>query len=160
MQLSPHCLLPTRSVNDPSTLALSFQRSFHIQQEIMLSRTLLSRASTRLVAKSCLSTEASAAAVATVNLNFCLPHLALYENASVHSVILPGLSGEYGITANHVPYVAQLKAGVVQILHDETSPPEKYFVAGGYSLTHENSTTVRSTKAITPSLEVKCVNSR
>lgn len=117
----------------------------------MLSRTLLSRASTRLVAKSCLSTEAAAAAAtATVNLNFCLPHLALYENASVHSVILPGLSGEYGITANHVPYVAQLKAGVVQILHDETSPPEKYFVAGGYALTHENSTTVRSTEDLSP----------
>ena len=27
----------------------------------------------------------------------------------MHSVILPGSSGEYGITANHVPYVAQLE---------------------------------------------------
>jgi hypothetical protein len=120
----------------------------------MWSRTLLSRAAAAAAKSSSSSSaaaatrrtlsDASAAAPSAVNLNFCLPHAALYENASVHSIILPGLSGEYGITANHVPYVAQLKAGVVQILHDETSPPEKYFVPGGYALTHDNSTTVRS----------------
>lgn len=46
--------------------------------------------------------------------------------------------------AGHVPYVAQLKPGVLQILHeDASSDPEKYFVAGGYALTHPDSTTVR-----------------
>jgi len=81
-----------------------------------------------------------------VKLNFSVPHESLYEDVEVHSVILPGQAGEYGITANHVPYVAQLKPGVVQILHEETSnnEPEKYFVPGGYALTHENSTTVRA----------------
>jgi F0F1-type ATP synthase epsilon subunit len=117
----------------------------------MWSRTLLSRAAAaaakpQLGATRRALSDAAAAAAASVNLNFCLPHAALYDNASVHSVILPGLSGEYGITANHVPYVAQLKAGVVQILHDETSPPEKYFVPGGYALTHDNSTTVRDVR--------------
>ena len=39
--------------------------------------------------------------------------------------------------------MAQLKPGVLQILHEEgTTKPEKYFVAGGYALTHSNSTTV------------------
>ena len=52
--------------------------------------------------------------------------------------------GEYGVGAGHVPYVAQLKPGVLQILHeDASSDPEKYFVAGGYALTHPDSTTVR-----------------
>ena len=52
--------------------------------------------------------------------------------------------GEYGVGAGHVPYVAQLKPGVLQILHEEGSAdPEKYFVAGGYALTHPDSTTVR-----------------
>lgn len=100
----------------------------------------------RFMAVRNMSTEAAAAGTATatkVKLNLCLPHEALYKGAEVYSVILPGVSGEYGITANHVPYVAQLKAGVVQILHEENTPePEKYFVPGGYALTHEDSTTV------------------
>jgi hypothetical protein len=52
--------------------------------------------------------------------------------------------GEYGVSAGHVAYAAQLKPGVVQVLHEEGSTePEKYFVAGGYALTHPDSTTVR-----------------
>ena len=84
-----------------------------------------------------------AAAVNAVKLNFNVPHETIYDGAEVYSVILPGAAGEYGVTANHVPYVAQLKAGVLQILHEEnTGEPEKYFVAGGYALTHPDSTTV------------------
>jgi F-type H+-transporting ATPase subunit delta len=88
---------------------------------------------------------AAAAATAThVKLSFTLPHETIYDGAQVHSVIVPGSAGEYGVTANHVPYVAQLKPGVLQILHEENTPePEKYFVPGGYALTHEDSTTVR-----------------
>lgn len=110
-----------------------------------LSPTMLSRASfsiTRRVAPRLMSTEAAAAVA--VKLNFSLPHESIYNGVDVHSVILPGSAGEYGITANHVPYVAQLKPGVVQILHEEgTSEPEKYFVPGGFALTHEDSSTVR-----------------
>jgi F-type H+-transporting ATPase subunit delta len=86
-----------------------------------------------------------AAASTMVKLNFSVPHETIYKAASVYSVIIPGVEGEYGVTANHVPYVAQLKPGVLQILHEEnTSESEKYFVAGGYALTHPDSTTVRS----------------
>ena len=50
--------------------------------------------------------------------------------------------GEYGVGAGHVPYAAQLKPGVLTITHEEGSgEPEKYFVAGGYALTHPDSTT-------------------
>lgn len=45
------------------------------------------------------------------------------------------------MTADHVPVVAQLKPGVLQILHKGSSEVEKYFVAGGFSITHENSVT-------------------
>ena len=90
------------------------------------------------------ASEASAEAT-SVTLNFSLPHESIYNNASVFQVIIPGVEGEYGVTPNHVPYVAQLKPGVLQIIHDEGSAAdaEKYFVAGGYALTHENSVTVR-----------------
>ncbi len=117
----------------------------------MLSRTVASRvlrsspSSSALLLRSFSSPATSSHAEATsVTLNFCLPHETIYKGAQVFSVILPGSEGEYGISVNHVPYVAQLKAGVVQIIHSETgSDVEKYFVPGGYALSHPNSVTVR-----------------
>ena len=99
----------------------------------------------RRVAARSMSTEAAAATSSMVTLNFSVPHETIYQNASVYSVIIPGVEGEYGVTGGHVAYVAQLKPGVLQILHEENqAEPEKYFVCGGYSLTHSDSTTVRS----------------
>lgn len=88
-----------------------------------------------------MSSEA-AAAPTKMTLNFCLPHETIYHGAQVSQVIIPGIDGEYGVTVNHVPTVAQLKPGVLQILHED-GEPEKYFVAGGFALTHANSVTVR-----------------
>merc|ERR1719157_394407 len=102
----------------------------------MLSRT--AQQLTRRVAARAFSSEA---APTGMTLNFALPHETIYNGASVAQVILPGVEGEYGVTANHVAYVAQLKPGVLKILHEEGggAEPEKYFVAGGYALTHPNS---------------------
>ena len=77
-----------------------------------------------------------------MTLNFNLPHETIYKGAKVNQVIVPGAAGEYGVTADHVPLVAQLKPGVLQILHEGVAEPEKYFVAGGFSVTHANSITV------------------
>jgi F0F1-type ATP synthase epsilon subunit len=106
-------------------------------------RSTLINVARRMTVRS-LSAEAAASASNTVKLNFTLPHEKIYVNAAVHSVIIPGSAGEYGVTANHVPYVAELKPGVLQILHEEnSSEPEKYFVPGGFALTHADSSTVR-----------------
>lgn len=108
---------------------------------MMLSRTALSSIARRVTAVRSMSE--AAAAGSSVKLNFSLPYEKIYDGTAVHSVIIPGSAGEYGVTANHVPYVAQLKPGVLQILHEENSnEPEKYFVAGGYALTHADSSTV------------------
>lgn len=104
----------------------------------MLPRTshFLRRAACRAAS---MSTEASPT---KMTLNFSLPHETIYSGAEVSQIILPGEAGEYGVTVNHVPIVSQLQPGVLQILHEEgSSEPEKYFVAGGYALTHENSVT-------------------
>jgi F-type H+-transporting ATPase subunit delta len=90
-----------------------------------------------------LSTAADGSESAKMVLNFCLPHETIYRDAEVSQVILPGVDGEYGVTVNHVPTVSQLKPGVVQVLF-KTGEPEKYFIAGGFALTHPNSVTVRS----------------
>ncbi|GAB5031844.1 atp synthase subunit delta [Nannochloropsis oceanica] len=74
-------------------------------------------------------------------LNFSLPAASIYRNKPVASVVIPGLAGEYGVTKNHSPVIAELKAGVVQIVHEPGQAPEKYFVSGGFALTHANSVT-------------------
>ena len=63
--------------------------------------------------------EAAAAAVApsTMTINFCAPHLPIYTNKTVDKVILPGESGEYGVTVGHSPIISQLKPGVVSVVH-------------------------------------------
>merc|ERR1711906_33447 len=76
----------------------------------------------------------------TMKLNFNLPHDTLYNAVDVKSVIVPGSAGEYEVTAEHVPIVAQLKAGALTIKRED-GEDEKYFVPGGFSLTHEGSTT-------------------
>mmetsp|Transcript_19673 Transcript_19673/g.25346 ORF Transcript_19673/g.25346 Transcript_19673/m.25346 type:complete len:165 (+) Transcript_19673:107-601(+) len=103
---------------------------------------MLSRASTQLIRRVATRTMSSeVAAPSTITLNFALPHETIYSAAAVHRVIIPGVEGEYGVGPGHVPVVAQLKPGVLQVLHEEGSDAEKYFVAGGYAMTHGNSTT-------------------
>lgn len=36
-------------------------------------------------------------------------------------VIIPGSAGEYGVTAGHSPVVAELKPGVMQVIHEPVS---------------------------------------
>jgi F-type H+-transporting ATPase subunit delta len=95
-----------------------------------------------LAAARTFSSEATADAT-SVTLNLSVPYESIYKGTAVDSVIIPGTEGEYGITAGHVPYVAQMKPGVLQVLF-EGAEPEKYFVAGGYAVTHANSVTVSS----------------
>lgn len=107
--------------------------------------TMLSRTASTLLRRSAarhMSTEAASASK-SMTLNFSLPHETLYSGASVASVIIPGVEGEYGVTMDHVPIVSQLKPGVLQILHED-GETEKYFVSGGFALTHPNSVTVRA----------------
>lgn len=53
-------------------------------------------------------------------------------------MLLPGAEGYFGVKANHVPIIAQLKPGVIE-LHDGTDVT-KYFVSGGFAFVHPNST--------------------
>jgi F-type H+-transporting ATPase subunit delta len=104
-----------------------------------VAKTILSR-TTRGVAARSFSSEATEAAT-SVSLNLSVPYESIYNGAKVESVIIPGTEGEYGVSANHVPYVAQMKPGILTVMFDATES-EKYFVAGGYAVTHANSVTV------------------
>jgi F-type H+-transporting ATPase subunit delta len=106
----------------------------------------LRRAATTHLRRTFSSSEAAPAS-GLMKLNFNLPQETLYDAAPVKSVVVPGAMGEYEVTADHVPIVAELKAGMLTINH-EGGESEKYFVAGGFSLTHEGSTTVSSSGGV------------
>ena len=77
-----------------------------------------------------------------VTLNFACPHEPIHAGTEVDMVIIPGVAGEYGMTAGHTPIVSELKPGVVQIFHDkDDKEPEQYFISGGFSCSHPNSVT-------------------
>lgn len=108
----------------------------------LVARRLATVARTAKLASRTFSSEATAEGATAVTLNLSVPYEAIYNGASVEQVIIPGTAGEYGVTVNHVPYVSQMKPGVLQVFFEGTNEPEKYFVAGGYAVTHENSLTV------------------
>ena len=56
-------------------------------------------------------------AAANVVFNLNTPHAPIMVNKTIQSVVLPGETGEYGITAGHSPLISQLKPGVVAITH-------------------------------------------
>lgn len=59
----------------------------------------------------------SEAADGNLQLSFSAPHTVFYFEQGVEAVTLPGVSGEYGVTAGHSPLAEQLKPGVVSITH-------------------------------------------
>lgn len=108
---------------------------------------LIRRATARTIAASnstlyrSFADEAVVGLTGRMKLNFNLPQLTLYDSADVFSVVAPGAMGEFEVTANHVPIVAELKAGLLTIKHGE-GIDERYFIPGGFSLTHAGSVTV------------------
>eukprot|EP00607_Mallomonas_marina_P001501 CAMPEP_0182427686 /NCGR_PEP_ID=MMETSP1167-20130531/18984_1 /TAXON_ID=2988 /ORGANISM="Mallomonas Sp, Strain CCMP3275" /LENGTH=120 /DNA_ID=CAMNT_0024610109 /DNA_START=188 /DNA_END=550 /DNA_ORIENTATION=- len=59
---------------------------------------------------------------------------------AVDKVVVPGESGEYGITVGHSPIISQLQPGVVTVFH-LSGESVKYFIPGGFAITHANSVT-------------------
>jgi len=73
------------------------------------------------------------AAEPMVTLNFTLPASALYVETPVSMVILPGADGMFGVMPSHVPTVAELNPGLVQIQEEANGPLKKYFISGGFA---------------------------
>ena len=48
-----------------------------------------------------------------VNLNFTSPGASIYTDTAVDLVIIPGVSGDYGVTAGHTPTISELRPGTV-----------------------------------------------
>nr|6RD4_R Chain R, Mitochondrial ATP synthase subunit delta [Polytomella sp. Pringsheim 198.80]6RD9_R Chain R, Mitochondrial ATP synthase subunit delta [Polytomella sp. Pringsheim 198.80]6RDB_R Chain R, Mitochondrial ATP synthase subunit delta [Polytomella sp. Pringsheim 198.80]6RDC_R Chain R, Mitochondrial ATP synthase subunit delta [Polytomella sp. Pringsheim 198.80]6RDE_R Chain R, Mitochondrial ATP synthase subunit delta [Polytomella sp. Pringsheim 198.80]6RDG_R Chain R, Mitochondrial ATP synthase len=70
--------------------------------------------------------------------NFYTPH-SILSQAQKDTVVLPGVDGYFGVKASHVPTIAQLKPGVVELHSGAES--EKFFVSGGFAFVHPNGVT-------------------
>lgn len=88
---------------------------------------------------------ANAAEGTKVNLNLATPTETFYANTAVDLVTIPGLVGEYGVTASHTPIISQMKPGVIAVHlssdNKNDGKIEYFFTSGGFAFTHANSTT-------------------
>ncbi|KAJ9526799.1 ATP synthase [Haematococcus lacustris] len=80
--------------------------------------------------------------------NFFTPHSILCQAKQRDTVILPGMEGVFGVKANHVPVISQLKPGIVE-LHSGADV-EKFFISGGWAYVHPNGVTdIQAVEAVT-----------
>ncbi|PNH06667.1 ATP synthase subunit delta', mitochondrial [Tetrabaena socialis] len=68
--------------------------------------------------------------------NFYTPHSILADGAKRDGVTLPGIDGYFGVKANHVPIIAQLRPGMVEL--SSGAETEKFFISGGFAFVHPN----------------------
>eukprot|EP00798_Chlamydomonas_sp_ICE-L_P014841 gene14841-20895_t len=71
--------------------------------------------------------------------NFYTPHSLLANNVQKDGVTLPGIDGDLGLKANHVPLISQLRPGMVELQNGAET--EKYFISGGFAFVHPNGVT-------------------
>mmetsp|Transcript_2646 Transcript_2646/g.6197 ORF Transcript_2646/g.6197 Transcript_2646/m.6197 type:complete len:176 (+) Transcript_2646:182-709(+) len=77
---------------------------------------------------------------ASLTLTFASATRPVVKKEPVFLVNVPGMTGEFGVAAEHSPVVSELKPGLVQITRKEGDAPESYFVTGGLAAVHEDST--------------------
>ena len=64
------------------------------------------------------------------------------------TVILPGMEGMFGVKANHVAVISQLRPGIVE-LHSGAEV-EKFFISGGWAYVHPTGVTdIQAVEAVT-----------
>jgi len=71
--------------------------------------------------------------------NFYLPHEKPYSSAEVDMVLVPAVTGDFGVMPGHVPTAAQLRPGVLTV-QEEEGTTKKFFVSSGFAFVHADST--------------------
>ncbi|KAI9208248.1 uncharacterized protein BJ171DRAFT_490744 [Polychytrium aggregatum] len=70
--------------------------------------------------------------------NFVVPHQSILKNFTATQVNLVSADGDMGILADHVPTIAQLAPGVIEVFGADK--PQKFFVSGGFAIINPDST--------------------
>lgn len=64
----------------------------------------------------------------TLKLSFVCPHQVIAKEKLVHQVNLSTSDGDMGILGGHVPTILQIRAGVVEVVHDAAATSkDQYF---------------------------------
>lgn len=104
---------------------------------------------TQLIARRTYADAASATDV--LKLSLALPHETLFSSSEVTQVNVPGVNGDFGILANHVPIIEQLRPGVVEII-ESSGTTKQFFVSGGFATVQPGSTlSITAIEAFEPS---------
>lgn len=95
--------------------------------------------------------EVASSSTDVLKLSLALPHETLFASKEVTQVNVPGVNGDFGILANHVPIIEQLRPGIVQIIESSGTTTE-YFVSGGFATVQPGSTlSITAIEAFEPS---------
>jgi len=71
------------------------------------------------------------------------------KSSQVDLVLVPAVTGDFGVMHGHVPTVAQLRPGVVTIHKELDKDIQKYFVSSGFAFVHaDSSADIMATEAV------------
>ncbi|KAI8817554.1 F1 complex, delta/epsilon subunit of ATPase [Fimicolochytrium jonesii] len=82
---------------------------------------------------------ATEAGPARLRVSFVSPHQTILDKFEATQVNLSSTEGDMGILAEHVPTIAQLKSGAIEVF-SATEKPQKFFVSGGFAIINPDST--------------------
>ena len=63
-------------------------------------------------------------------------------------VTIPGTEGDFGVLAGHMPLIATIRPGVVEIVAANDAAPRRVFIAGGFADVNATSCTVLAEEAV------------
>ncbi len=67
-------------------------------------------------------------------------------SGEVTQVVVPGAEGEFGVLANHAPFVSSIRAGILTIHGD--GAPKRLYVRGGFAEVSSGTLTVLAEHAV------------
>ncbi len=86
----------------------------------------------------------------TFNFELVSPERRLVSEV-VRMVTIPGEEGDFGVLAGHMPLIASIRPGVVEVIAANDSAPRRIFIAGGFADVNATSCTVLAEEAISVS---------
>lgn len=70
-------------------------------------------------------------------LNIVTPYKVI-TNHKAKMVVVPGIEGEFGVLANHAPFITAINSGVVKVFDEKDFITEKIFIEKGYANVNHN----------------------
>jgi len=138
-------MLLARPVRHTPSAKAQQSKQFDVQRTRSAVQVRATYAPRSVMAKRNYAVESDAKLIAT----FAVPHQTIFKDREVRSITVPGVSGKFGILRNHVPTIAQLKPGVVEVTDKDGTTKERWFVSAGFAFVHKDSTcSVNASEAV------------